>query len=108
MCIYVYYCFMLFDNLLVYSMSEQDTSDAYRHLDSSPKNEGTSSQPTPSEYSANTEEGIFIFKAQSEEPFPSNKKGWFSRGAHERRKRMIKLQQQRALAAANREINAQT
>ncbi|MFS7928115.1 hypothetical protein Hanom_Chr04g00317061 [Helianthus anomalus] len=58
--------------------------------------------------SADTEDGISIFKAQSEEPFPSKKRGWFSRGAHERRKRMRKLQQQRVLAAANREVNAQT
>ncbi|MFS8003271.1 hypothetical protein Hanom_Chr13g01212061 [Helianthus anomalus] len=43
----------------------------YRQLASSPKDEGTSSQPNPSGYSADTEEGIFIFKAQFEEPFPS-------------------------------------
>ncbi|KAJ0728157.1 hypothetical protein HanLR1_Chr07g0238391 [Helianthus annuus] len=47
-----------------------------------------------------------MFKAQSEEPFPPKKRGWFSRGAHERRKRMKKLQEQRALAAAKREIDA--
>ncbi|KAF5818676.1 hypothetical protein HanXRQr2_Chr02g0068861 [Helianthus annuus] len=47
-----------------------------------------------------------MFKAQSEEPFPPKKRGWFSRGAHERRKRMKKLQQQRVLAAAKRETNA--
>ncbi|MFS8034225.1 hypothetical protein Hanom_Chr17g01578691 [Helianthus anomalus] len=98
MCKYVYYNFVLFDNLLVYSMSEQVTSAAYRQLASSPKDEGTSSQPAPSGYSVVTEEGIFIFKAQSEEPFPPNKRGWFSRGAHERRKKMKKLQQQRAIA----------
>ncbi|MFS8003422.1 hypothetical protein Hanom_Chr13g01213801 [Helianthus anomalus] len=108
MCKYVYYYFVLFDNLLVYSMSKQGTSDAYRPLSSPPKDKGTSSQPNPSGYSADTEEGIFIFKAQSEEPFPPKKKGWFSRGAHERRKMMKKLQQQRALAKANRELNAQT
>ena len=89
-------------------MSDQGPSDAYRQLSSSPRNEGTSSQPTPSGYSADTEEGIFIFKAQSEEPFPSKKRGWFSRGAYERRKRMRTLQQQKALAAANREMNAQS
>ena len=108
MCKNVYYYFVLFDNLLVYSMSEQGTSDAYRQLASAPKNEGTSSQPTPSGYSSDTEEGIFIFKAQSEESFPPKKRGWFSRGAHERMKRMKKLQQQRALEKANREVNAQT
>ncbi|MFS7967523.1 hypothetical protein Hanom_Chr09g00786691 [Helianthus anomalus] len=78
-------------------MSEQGTSDAYRQLASSPKDEGTSSQPNPSGNLADTEEGIFIFKSQSEEPFPPRKKGWFSRGAHERRNRMKKLQKQRAL-----------
>ncbi|MFS7939407.1 hypothetical protein Hanom_Chr05g00451341 [Helianthus anomalus] len=74
----------------VYSMSEQGTSDAYHQLASSPKDEGTSSQPTPSGYSTDIEEEIFIFKAQSEEPFPPKKKGWFSRVAHERRKQMKK------------------
>ncbi|MFS7904822.1 hypothetical protein Hanom_Chr01g00040561 [Helianthus anomalus] len=58
-------------------MSEQGTSDAYRHLDSSPKDEGTSSQPNPSGYSADTEEGIFMFKAQSEESFTTKKRGFF-------------------------------
>ncbi|MFS7929704.1 hypothetical protein Hanom_Chr04g00335661 [Helianthus anomalus] len=72
------------------------TPDAYRQLASSPEDEGTSSQPIPSGYSADTEERIFIFKAQSEEPFPPKKRGWFNRGAYERRKRMNKLQQQRA------------
>ncbi|MFS7937020.1 hypothetical protein Hanom_Chr05g00422631 [Helianthus anomalus] len=108
MCIHIYYCFVLFSNLLVYSMSDLGPSDAYHHLSSSTKSEGSSSQPTPSGYSADTEEGIFIFKAQSKELCPMKKRGWFSRGAHERRKRMRKLQQQRALAAANREMNAQT
>ncbi|KAJ0481760.1 hypothetical protein HanIR_Chr13g0646281 [Helianthus annuus] len=108
MCMSVYYCFVLFDNLLVYSMSDQGPSDAYRQLSSSPRDEGTSSQPTPLGYSADIEEGIFIFKAQSEEPFPTKKRGWFSRGAHERRNRIRKLQQQRALEATNREMNAQT
>ncbi|MFS7927986.1 hypothetical protein Hanom_Chr04g00315581 [Helianthus anomalus] len=74
MCKYVYYYFVIFDNFLVYSMSEQGTSDAYSQLPSSPKNEGTSSQPTLSGYSADSEEGIFIFKAQSEEPFPPKKR----------------------------------
>ncbi|MFS7989093.1 hypothetical protein Hanom_Chr11g01042681 [Helianthus anomalus] len=55
MCIYVCYCLLLFDNLFVYSMSEQCTFDTYRHLDSYSKSEGTSSQPTPSGYSADTE-----------------------------------------------------
>ncbi|MFS7927841.1 hypothetical protein Hanom_Chr04g00313891 [Helianthus anomalus] len=66
-------------------------------------------EPHPSQlqdtYIADSEEGIFIFKAQSEEPFPPIKRGWFSRGAHERMKRMKKLQQQRAIA--NRERNTQ-
>ncbi|MFS7993699.1 hypothetical protein Hanom_Chr12g01097181 [Helianthus anomalus] len=82
-------------------------SDAYRQLSGSPRSEGTSSsQPALSGYSADTEEGIFVFKAQSEEPFPQKKGGWFSRGAHERRKRMKKLQDQRVLAAAKRETDA--
>ncbi|MFS8004502.1 hypothetical protein Hanom_Chr13g01226601 [Helianthus anomalus] len=55
-------------------MSEQGTSDAYRQLASSPKDEGTSSQPTPLGYSTDTKEGIFIFKAQSVEPFPTKKR----------------------------------
>ncbi|MFS7912880.1 hypothetical protein Hanom_Chr02g00135051 [Helianthus anomalus] len=50
---------------------------------------------------------IFIFKAQSQEPFCHKKRGWLSRGAHDRRKRMKKLQKQRAIAKANREMNAQ-
>ncbi|KAF5818043.1 hypothetical protein HanXRQr2_Chr02g0060211 [Helianthus annuus] len=88
-------------------MSDQGPSDAYRQLSGSPRSEGTSSsQPALSGYSADTEEGIFVFKAQSEEPFPQKKRGWFSRGAHERRKRMKKLQEQRVLAAAKRETDA--
>ncbi|MFS8003174.1 hypothetical protein Hanom_Chr13g01210781 [Helianthus anomalus] len=71
----MYYCFVLFDNLLVYSMSDQGPPDTYRQLSSSPRDEGTSFQPTPLGYSADTEEGIFIFKAQSEEPFPTKKRG---------------------------------
>ncbi|KAM0008295.1 hypothetical protein Hdeb2414_s0116g00801481 [Helianthus debilis subsp. tardiflorus] len=87
-------------------MSDQGLSDAYRQLSGSPRSEGTSSsQPALSGYSADTEEGIFVFKAQSEEPFPQKKRGWFSRGAHERRKRMKKLQE-RVLATAKRETNA--
>ncbi|MFS7956466.1 hypothetical protein Hanom_Chr07g00654951 [Helianthus anomalus] len=73
-------------------MSDQGPSDAYRQLSGSPRSEGASSQPALSGYSADTEEEIFVFKAQSEEPFPHKKRGWFSRGAHERRKRMKKLQ----------------
>ena len=88
-------------------MSDQGPSDTYRQLSGSPRSEGTSSsQPALSGYSADTEEGIFVFKAQSEEPFPQKKRGWFSRGAHERRKRMKKLQEQRVLAAAKRETDA--
>ncbi|KAF5800182.1 hypothetical protein HanXRQr2_Chr07g0313111 [Helianthus annuus] len=88
-------------------MSDQGPSDAYRQLSGSPRSEGTSSsQPALSGYSADTEKGIFVFKAQSEEPFPHKKRGWFSRGAHERRKCMKKLQEQRVLAAAKRETDA--
>ncbi|MFS7913930.1 hypothetical protein Hanom_Chr02g00147501 [Helianthus anomalus] len=83
---------MLSDYLLVYSMSDQGPSDTYRQLSGSPRSDGTSSsQPALSGYSADTEEGIFVFKAQSEEPFPQKKRGWFSRGAHERRKHMKKI-----------------
>ncbi|KAJ0443391.1 hypothetical protein HanIR_Chr16g0820221 [Helianthus annuus] len=89
-------------------MSDQGPSDAYRQLSSSPRSKGTSSQPALSGYSADNEDGIFVFKAQSEESFPPKKRGWFSRGAHERRKRMKKLQQQRAVAAAKRETDAHT
>ncbi|MFS8002910.1 hypothetical protein Hanom_Chr13g01207611 [Helianthus anomalus] len=42
----------------------------------------------------------------SEEPFPQKKREWFSKGAHERRKRMKKLQEQRVLTAAKRETDA--
>ncbi|KAJ0809572.1 hypothetical protein HanPI659440_Chr01g0016891 [Helianthus annuus] len=87
-------------------MSDQGPSDAYRQLSGSPRSEGASSQPALSGYSADMEEGIYVFKAQSEEPFPQKKRGWFSRGVHERRKRMKKLQEQRALAAAKRETDA--
>ncbi|MFS7946377.1 hypothetical protein Hanom_Chr06g00535611 [Helianthus anomalus] len=48
-------------------MSDQGTSDAYRHLPRSPMDEGTS-QPTPG-YTADSED-IFVFEAKSEEPFP--------------------------------------
>ena len=108
MYIFVFYCCVLFDYLLVYSMNDQGPFDAYRQLSSSPRSEGTSSQPALSGYSADNEDGIFVFKAQSEEPFPPKKRGWFSRGVHERRKRMKKLHQQRALAAAKRETYAHT
>ncbi|MFS7968461.1 hypothetical protein Hanom_Chr09g00797711 [Helianthus anomalus] len=87
-------------------MSDQGPSDAFRQLSGSPISEGASSQPVLSGYSTDNEEGIFVFKAQSEEPFPPKKRGWFSRGAHERRKQMKKLQQQRVLAAAKRETDA--
>ncbi|KAJ0831447.1 hypothetical protein HanPSC8_Chr15g0667151 [Helianthus annuus] len=87
-------------------MSDQGPSDAYRQLSGSPRSESTSSsQPALSGYSADAEEGIFVFKAQSEEPFHEKKRGWFNRGAHERRKRMKKLQEQRVLAAAKRETD---
>ncbi|KAJ0550241.1 hypothetical protein HanHA300_Chr07g0243151 [Helianthus annuus] len=89
-------------------MSDQGPSDAYRQLSGSPRSEGASSHPALSGYSADNEEGIFVFKGQSEEPFPHKKRGWFSRGAHERRKHMKKLQDQRALATAKRETDAQT
>ncbi|MFS8010574.1 hypothetical protein Hanom_Chr14g01298671 [Helianthus anomalus] len=59
-------------------------------------------------YSVDNEDEIFVFKAQTEEPFPPKKRGWFSRGAHERRKRMKMLQQQRVLAATKRETDAHT
>ncbi|KAF5777277.1 hypothetical protein HanXRQr2_Chr12g0533731 [Helianthus annuus] len=63
-------------------MSDQGPSDAYRQLSGSPRSEGTSSsQPALSGYSADTEEGIFVFKAQSEEPFP-RKRGDGSVGEH--------------------------
>ncbi|MFS7961933.1 hypothetical protein Hanom_Chr08g00720761 [Helianthus anomalus] len=48
-------------------MSDQGTSDAYRHLPHSPMDEGTSHQT--SGYVADSEE-TFVFKAKSEEPFP--------------------------------------
>ncbi|KAM0065276.1 hypothetical protein Hdeb2414_s0003g00112881 [Helianthus debilis subsp. tardiflorus] len=87
-------------------MSDQGTSDAYCQLSGLPRNEGASSHPALSGYSSDNEEGISMFKAQSEEPFPPKKRGWFSRGAHECRKRMKKLQEQRVLAAAKRETDA--
>ncbi|KAJ0874528.1 hypothetical protein HanPSC8_Chr11g0465211 [Helianthus annuus] len=89
-------------------MSDQGPSDMSRQLSDSPRSEGTSSQPVLSGYSADQEEGMFAFKAQSEEPFPHKRRGWFSKEAFARRKRMRKLQQQRVLAAAKRESDAHT
>ncbi|MFS7919249.1 hypothetical protein Hanom_Chr03g00210541 [Helianthus anomalus] len=55
-------------------MSDQVTSDTYRHLPHSPKDEGTS-QPA-SGYVGDFDD-IFVFNAKSEEPFPPKKRGWF-------------------------------
>ncbi|MFS7915523.1 hypothetical protein Hanom_Chr02g00166341 [Helianthus anomalus] len=67
-------CFMLFDYLLVYNMGKQRSSDIYHELDSSPIDKGTPFHSNPTGYSLDTEEGIFIRKAQSEKPFTTKKR----------------------------------
>ncbi|KAM0024291.1 hypothetical protein Hdeb2414_s0020g00557141 [Helianthus debilis subsp. tardiflorus] len=96
-------CFILFAYLLVYSMGKQRISDIYRQLDSSPKDKETSFQPNLSGYSADTEEGIFIRKAQSEKPFTTKKRSRIISKSRER----IKKSQPKG-AKINKEINAQT
>ena len=73
-------------------MSDQGTSNIYRHL-----GEGTSQSSTGS---TTDSEGIFVFKANATEPFPPKKRGWFSRGHKERMKRLRRAQQQ-AMTARN-------
>ncbi|MFS7910982.1 hypothetical protein Hanom_Chr02g00112601 [Helianthus anomalus] len=66
-------------------MSDQGTSDAYRQIPHSPMDEGTS-QPNPG-YTADSDfRGYLCFQSQTEEPFPPEKRGWFSRAKSERRK----------------------
>ncbi|MFS7946578.1 hypothetical protein Hanom_Chr06g00538041 [Helianthus anomalus] len=76
--------FSLFDYLLIYSMGKQRISDIYHQLDSSPKDKGTSSQSNSSRYSANTEEGIFVRKAQFEEPLTAKKRRQIIRKSQEK------------------------
>ncbi|MFS7998067.1 hypothetical protein Hanom_Chr12g01149321 [Helianthus anomalus] len=75
---------MLFDYLLIYSMGEQRFSDIYRQLDSAQKDKGTSSQSDSSRYSVNTKEGIFICKAQFENPLTAKKRSWIIRKSQEK------------------------
>ncbi|MFS7910918.1 hypothetical protein Hanom_Chr02g00111851 [Helianthus anomalus] len=50
-------------------MGKQRLSDIYHKLDTAPKEKGTSSK-----YPANIEEGIFVRKAQFEEPLSPSKR----------------------------------
>ena len=70
-------------------MSDQGTSDAYRHLPHSSMDEGTS-QPID-EDTASTGD-IFVFKAKSEQPFLPKKRCWYSKARIERRKRLRPFQ----------------
>ncbi|MFS7961255.1 hypothetical protein Hanom_Chr08g00712841 [Helianthus anomalus] len=72
-------------------MSDQNTSNAYRRLSHSPRDEG-SSNPA-SRYVANSED-TFVFRAKYEEAFPPKKRGWFNKDKRERRKRMRNIQKQ--------------
>ncbi|MFS8003283.1 hypothetical protein Hanom_Chr13g01212201 [Helianthus anomalus] len=74
---------------LVHSMSDDNTSDGYRHLSQYPMDEGPSDPA--SGYLADSEQP-FLFKAKSEEAFPPKKRGWFSKVKRERRKRMRNIQ----------------
>ncbi|MFS8007792.1 hypothetical protein Hanom_Chr14g01265181 [Helianthus anomalus] len=83
MCFCVF-LFVLFDYLLIYSMGKQRISDIYRQLDKSPKDKGTSSQSNSSRYSADTKEGIFVRKAQFEEPLTAKKRRRIIRKSQEK------------------------
>ncbi|MFS8003474.1 hypothetical protein Hanom_Chr13g01214411 [Helianthus anomalus] len=65
-------------------MSNQNTSNAYRHMSDPEMDEGPSG--TASGYEANTKES-FVFKAKSEEAFPPKKRGWFNKGKREKRRK---------------------
>ncbi|MFS7960334.1 hypothetical protein Hanom_Chr08g00702001 [Helianthus anomalus] len=68
-------------------MSDQNTSDAYRHMSDSEMDEGPSR--TASGYEADTKES-FIFKTKSEEAFPPKKRGWFNKEKREKRRKKEK------------------
>ncbi|MFS7901880.1 hypothetical protein Hanom_Chr01g00004761 [Helianthus anomalus] len=78
-------------------MSDQNTSDTYRHLSQSPMDEGPSG--SASGYVADSEEP-FVFRAKSEKVFPHKKRGWFSKEKRERRKRIRKIQKQTTIIIA--------
>ncbi|MFS8021899.1 hypothetical protein Hanom_Chr16g01432911 [Helianthus anomalus] len=80
---------MYFDDFR--SMSDQNTSDTYRHLTHSPMDEGPSE--LVSGYIADSED-TFVFIAKSEEAFPPKNRGRFSKEKRERRKRIRKIQKQ--------------
>ncbi|MFS7989004.1 hypothetical protein Hanom_Chr11g01041611 [Helianthus anomalus] len=65
-------------------MSDQNTSDAYRHISNSPMDEG-SSETAPG-CVADTEEP-FVFRAKSVEAFPPKKNGWFNKEKRENRRK---------------------
>ncbi|MFS7997716.1 hypothetical protein Hanom_Chr12g01145161 [Helianthus anomalus] len=62
-------------------MSDQNISDAYRHMSHSLMDEG--SYETALGYVADTEEPFF--RAKSEEVFPHKKRGWFNKEKTEKR-----------------------
>ncbi|MFS8019606.1 hypothetical protein Hanom_Chr15g01405711 [Helianthus anomalus] len=65
-------------------MSDQNTSDAYRHISHSPMDEGPSD--TASGYVADSDEP-FVFRTKSKEAFPPKKKGWFDKEKREKRRK---------------------
>ncbi|MFS8009267.1 hypothetical protein Hanom_Chr14g01282731 [Helianthus anomalus] len=83
---------MLFDYLLVYSMSKRRISDIYYKSDSSPKEKGSSSQTNFSGYSADIEEGIFVRKAQYENPLTPSKRSRILRKSQENMKKFQETQ----------------
>ncbi|MFS7969451.1 hypothetical protein Hanom_Chr09g00809321 [Helianthus anomalus] len=78
-------------------MSDQNTSDAYRHLSHSPMDEGPSDRA--SGYVADSEEP-FVFRTKSKEDFPPKKRGWVGKEKRERRKRIRKIQQRATITIA--------
>ena len=64
-------------------MGKQRLSDIYRQLDSAPKDKGSSS----SKHSIDTGEGIFVRKAQFEQPLSPNKRSLIIRKSQEKIKK---------------------
>ncbi|MFS7932406.1 hypothetical protein Hanom_Chr04g00367501 [Helianthus anomalus] len=64
-------------------MGEQRLSAIYHKLDTAPKEKGTSS----SKYPADLEEGIFVRKAQYENPLTPEKRNSIIRKSQEKRKK---------------------
>ncbi|MFS8018098.1 hypothetical protein Hanom_Chr15g01388151 [Helianthus anomalus] len=76
--------FVIFDYSLIYNMGKERISNIYLQLDSSSKDKGTLFQSSSSRYSANTKEGIFIRKAQFENPLTAKKRSWIIRKSQEK------------------------